>query len=143
MPSGQPLRQPRRLPPNVLDLSAPQYALAETQAKAPRQRRPAHTRRPALPAPRRLSASEERLTRWLYRHLHFRFGARALVRKYGARVILDAVHDGIMIWNERRVGTYDDDGQRIVKTVDERIINPAIISPPAFLCHMLKALDIG
>lgn len=140
MPAGQPLRKPRPFPPNVLDIQAPQYPLPEPAPKPRRQRRTVPAQRPALPEPRRLSASERRLVEWMYRHLAFRFGAAALVRQYGAKAILVAVHDGMMIWNERRVSTYEGD-RRVIRTVEERIINPRIISPPAFLRHVLKPLD--
>lgn len=140
MANGLPARQPRRrFPPNVYDLSAPQYALPETRAKSPRQRKPAAAK--GAPVPRRLTPSEERLALWMKSTLGFRFGARNLVRQYGTRAILEAVHDGVMIWQERRVGRYQD-GQRIIDIVDERVRNPAIISPPAYLCHLLRGLDV-
>jgi len=144
MSSGQPVRQPHPLPPNVLDIHAPQFALPEPRPKGTRQRRTVPARRPALPAPRRLSSSEERLAEWMYRHLSFRFGARALVRRYGAKAILDALHDGIMIWTTRPLALNDPRRTLpagVSETVEERIVNPAIILPPAYLCHVLKGLD--
>ena len=78
---------------------------------------------------------------WLYGRLGFRFGAQTLVRQYGARAILECVHDGVMIWHERHAATYEN-GQRVVTTIDERIVNPRIVSPPAYLCHLLKGLDL-
>ncbi len=45
--------------------------------------------------PRKLTPSEERLSRWLRRELHTA-GAQALVRRYGAQAVLEALHDGIV-----------------------------------------------
>lgn len=144
MPSGMPLRQPHPLPPNVLDIHAPQFGLPEPAEKAPRRRRTVPAKRPGLPVPRQLSASESRLADWMRQHLGFQYGARAVVRQYGAKAILDAVHDGLMIRQRRNLAI--NDRRRtlpagVAQMVEERIVNPRIISPPAYLRHVLRGLD--
>ena len=146
MPGGMPLRQPHRLPPNVLDIHAPQFGLPEPAEKAPRRRRAVPAKRPAAPpSPRRLTASENRLADWMRQHLGFQYGARGVVRQYGAKAILDAVHDGLMIRQRRNLAI--NDRRRtlpagVTEMVEERVVNPRIISPPAYLRHVLKGLDV-
>ena len=47
-----------------------------------------------------LTASERRLSRWMQQNLST-FGASSLIRRHGARAILELLHDGIMLWDER------------------------------------------
>lgn len=136
-PPQPPQKRPSSLPPGVMDMRAPQYDLPGlNSATSP-------AIRTAIPisipqAPRRLSPTDARLVRFLRSRLGFTFGAEAFVRKHGAHAILAALHDGVMIWQERRQGRPGPNGTRIIETWDERVPNPRLKSPAACLNKMLN-----
>lgn len=119
----------RRLPPGVLDIHAPQHPLPIEDPQSPPDAQhaapppdPVAQDRPRRPRP--LTASEGRLARYLESHLYWGFGAKTFVRKHGAPAILDALHDGVVIWDELNT---------------RWTVNPRLRNPAAFLNHLLKA----
>jgi len=131
----------RKLPPGVLDIDAPQYSFPpnfpEVNSPTPRVV-PTAIPNSIAQAPRRLSATDARLVRFLRSRLGFQFGAEYFVRKHGAHAILAALHDGILVWIERHETYHDAEGNRRLRTVDERVPNPRLKSPAAVLNKMLN-----
>jgi len=56
--------------------------------------------------------------------LHWAFGARAFLRKHGAPAVLDALHDGVLLWDEM---------------TGHWVVNPRLRNPAAFLNKLLNA----
>ena len=105
---------------------------------------------PAPPAPRRprpLRLSERRLAAWLHAHLST-VGAVAMVRRFGARQVLDALYDGVVCEEpayESRpvvVGTWPDGSERTTQRLFEfgrrRIPSPGLRNPGGFLRFLLE-----
>lgn len=118
-------------------MHAPQYSFPEADSATSPASRTAIPK--SIPqAPRPLSPTDARLVRFLRSRLGFHFGAEYFVRKHGAHAILAALHDGILVWIERHESYHDAEGNRRVRTMDERVPNPRLKSPAACLNKMLN-----
>src|SRR3990170_1959123 len=47
------------------------------------------------------TSSEKRVARWLRNHLHFN-GADAFITEAGVKLVLEALHDDVLVWEEGR-----------------------------------------
>jgi hypothetical protein len=108
----------------------PRPALEPLPSRAPAthgEGRGGERENPSLPDPAvvlSLTPSAQRLARWLERELHAT-GARAMIRRYGTRAILAALHDGI-----------------VVRTNWGHAIRPELHSPGGFLRWLLAQQEV-
>lgn len=97
----------------------------------------------ARPAPR---ASARFLTAWLRVHLNTA-GAAAMVRRYGARRVIDALYDGILVETTLTdAEPYTDArGLTALRQIDRtvRTINPALTNPGGYLRWLLQHNEEG
>ena len=86
-------------------------------------------------ARRALLASERLLARWLRARLHTA-GSEAMVRKYGARVVLDALYDGVVC--EEPVYRPAADGRQVVEVGRRLVVSPLLRNPGGYLRWVLE-----
>ena len=85
-------------------------------------------------ARRALCASERLLARWLRERLHTA-GSEAMVRKYGARAVLDALYDGVVC--EEPVYRPAADGRQVVEVGRRLVVSPLLRNPGGYLRWVL------